>query len=86
MPGIDSGSGFGILEIAIMLGSLMMAGVLVLVFYVATDGARRRQEQRLSGMRDRAMGTAVMIQQRRQASAVRRDNENTLDMLVKRFM
>jgi tight adherence protein B len=84
MTGIDSG--FGILEFAIMLGALMMAGVFVLVFYVATDGARRRQEQRLSGMRDRAMGTAVMVQQRRQASAVRRDNENTLDVLVKRFM
>ena len=80
------GSEFGILEVAIMLGALMIAGVMVLGFYVVTDGARRRQEQRLTGMRDRAMGTAVMVQQRRQASAVRRDNENTLDMLVKRFM
>lgn len=86
MIGVESGGGFGILEIAIMFGALLMAGVMVLVFYVATDTQRRRQDQRLTGMRDRAMGTAITIQQRQQASAVRRQQDTTLDMLVKRFM
>ncbi|MPY75596.1 MAG: pilus assembly protein TadB [Alphaproteobacteria bacterium] len=86
MPGIDSGSGFGIFEVAIMLGALMMAGVMVMAFYIATDGARRKQAQRLSGMRDRAMGTAVLIQQRGQASAVKRQTDTSLDALVRRFM
>jgi tight adherence protein B len=76
----------GILEVAIILAALMMAGVLVLIFYIATDSGRRRQEQRLSGMRDRALGTAVAIQQTNQASAVKRDKDTSLDALVKRFM
>ena len=62
--------GIGILEIAIVLAALMMAGVFVMIFYVATDSGRRRQEQRVSGMRDRAMGTAIVIEQSNQASAV----------------
>lgn len=86
MDGIESG-GIGILEIAIMLGALLIAGVMVLAFHMVTDNARRRREQRLTSMRDRAMGTAVLVQrQRQQASAVRRHNENSLDALVKRFM
>jgi tight adherence protein B len=86
MIGAESGSGFGVLEVAIMLGALMMAGVLVVIFYVATDTGRRRQEQRLAGMRDRAMGTAITIQQRAQANAVKRDKDTSLDTLVRRFM
>ncbi len=83
---INSGSGFGGLEIAIMLGALLMAAVLVMIFYVATDNGRRRHEQRVASMRDRAMGAAVAIQQRAQTSAVRRDKDTSLDMLMKRFM
>ena len=86
MPGIDGGTGFGILEVAIMLAALMMAGILVLIFYVATDSGRRRQEQRVTGMRDRALGTAVVIERNSRTSAVRREKETTLDVLVKRFM
>ena len=86
MIGAESGSGFGVLEVAIMLGALMMAGILVVIFYVATDTGRRRHEQRLAGMRDRAMGTAITIQQRAQANAVKRDKDTSLDTLVRRFM
>ena len=86
MFGTDGG-GFGLFEIGILMAALMMAGVMVLGFYFATDTGRRRQEQRVAGMRDRAMGTAVIVEQRRnQASAVRRDSESALDILVKRFM
>lgn len=80
------GEGIGIMEIAIVLAALMMAGVLVLIFYVATDSGRRRQDQRVTGMRDRAMGTAMAIQNAAQASAVKREIDTTLDTLVKRFM
>lgn len=86
MPGLDSGSGFGILEVAIILAALMLAGVMVMIFYVVTDSGRRRQEQRVTGMRDRVQGTAVVVQRNRQASAVKRQNDTTLDELVKRFM
>jgi tight adherence protein B len=86
MPGLDGGSGFGILEVSIILAALMMASVLVLIFYVATDSGRRRQEQRLTGMRDRVLGTAVVIQRNSQASAVKRHTDSSLDVLVKRFM
>lgn len=78
--------GIGIIEIAIMLAALLMAGILVLIFYVATDSGRRRQEQRVSGMRSRAMGTAMAIEEAAQASAVKRNVDTTLDELVKRFM
>lgn len=80
------GEGIGAMEIAIVLAALMMAGVLVLIFYVATDTGRRRQEQRVTGMRDRAMGTAIAVEQLAQASAVKRETDTTLDTLVKRFM
>jgi tight adherence protein B len=78
--------GIGILEIAIVMAALMMAGVLVVIFYVATDSGRRKQDQRVTGMRDRAMGTAVAVEQIAQASAVKRETDTTLDTLVKRFM
>lgn len=78
--------GIGILEIAIVMAALMMAGIFVLIFYVATDSGRRRQDQRVTGMRDRAMGTAIAIEQSEQASAVKRETDTTLDTLVKRFM
>ena len=84
MPGLDSG--IGLLEVLIILAALMMAGVLVMIFYVATDSGRRRQENRLSGMRDRALGTAVMLDKPDAASAVKREIDTTLDALVKRFM
>lgn len=80
------GEGIGILEIAIVMAALMMAGVMVLIFYVATDSGRRKQDQRLLGMRDRAMGTTVTIDPTTQASAVKREIDTTLDALVKRFM
>jgi tight adherence protein B len=80
------GGGIGILEVAIMLAALMIAGVMVLGFYIATDSGRRRREQRVDAMRDRAMGTAVTLQQRDMASAVRRDRESALDILVKRLL
>jgi tight adherence protein B len=86
MPGIDGGSGFGVLEVAILIGALMMAGVMVLIFYVVTDSGRRRQDQRVTGMRDRVLGTAIVVQRNRQASAVKRQDESSLDELVKRFM
>jgi tight adherence protein B len=80
------GGGIGVMEIAIMMAALMVAGVFVLIFYVATDSGKRRQEQRLAGMRDRAMGTAVQLEESAQASAVKREIDTTLDTLVKRFM
>ena len=83
MPGLDGG--IGLLEILIILAALMMAGVLVMIFYVATDSGRRRQESRLTGMRDRALGTAVMLDAPGTASAVKREIDTTLDALVKRF-
>jgi len=86
MFGIDGGTGFGLLEVAIILAALMMAGVLVMIFYVATDSGRRHQEQRLAGMRDRAMGTTVFVEQDGKASAVKREVDTSLDVLVKRFM
>jgi tight adherence protein B len=86
MPGLDGGTGFGVLEVAIILAALMLASVLVLIFYVATDGGRRRQEQRLTGMRDRVLGTAIVLQRNNQASAVKRHTDTSLDVLVKRFM
>jgi len=86
MPGLDGGTGFGVLEVAIMLAALMIAGVMVLIFYVATDSGRRRQEQRLTSMRDRSLGTAVVIQRNSQATAVKRQTDTSLDVLVKRFV
>jgi tight adherence protein B len=80
------GGGIGILEVAIMLAALMIAGVMVLGFYIATDSGRRRREQRVVTMRDRAMGTSVTLQQHNLASAVRRDRESALDILVKRLL
>jgi tight adherence protein B len=80
------GGGIGILEVAIMLAALMVAGVMVLGFYIATDSGRRHREQRVITMRDRAMGTGVILQQHNLASAVRRDSESALDMLVKRLL
>jgi tight adherence protein B len=79
-------AGIGILEIAIVMAALMMAGVFVLFFYVASDSGRRRQEKRVAGMRDRAMGTAIAIEHASQASAVKRETDTTLDALVRRFM
>ncbi len=86
MPGLDGGSGFGILEVAIILAALMLAGVMVMIFFVATDSGRRRQEQRLTGMRDRALGTAIVIERDNRTSAVKRQTDTSLDVLVKRFM
>lgn len=86
MIGVESSSGFGAIEVIVMLGAFLLVAVLVLIFYVATDSGRRRHEQRLASMRDRAMGTAVAIQQRAQTSAVRREKDTSLDALVKRFM
>lgn len=78
--------GIGILDIALVLAALMMAGVFVLIFYEASDRGRRRQEKRVVGMRDRAMGTAIALKQSEQTSAVKRDVDSSLDTLVKRFM
>lgn len=78
--------GFGVLEIAILLGSLGMAGILVLIAYFATDRTQRRTQQRVTHTRDRAMGTAIVLDDSEQANAVRRENETFLDILAKRFL
>jgi tight adherence protein B len=63
----------------------MMAGILVMIFYVATDSGRRKQERRLTGMRDRALGTAIAVESGT-ASAIKHQTDTSLDALVKRFM
>ena len=79
--------GFGVLEIAILLGALGIAGIFVLIVYVATDRRQRRKQQRVTHTRDRAMGTAtVPTEEAQQASAVRRENETFLDIMAKRFL
>jgi tight adherence protein B len=76
----------GVLEVAIILAALMMAGVLVMIFHSVTDSGRRRREQRLTGMRDRALGMAAALQQTSKASAVKSEKDTSLDVIVKRFM
>ena len=79
--------GFGALEIAILLGALGIAGILVLIVYVATDRTQRRKQQRVTHTRDRAMGTATApSEETPQASAVRREHETFLDVMAKRFL
>lgn len=80
------GTGFGALEIGILLASLGLAATFVLIIAAGTDRTRRRQEQRLFNTRDRAMGSPIFGAEGETASAVRREKESALDILVKRFM
>lgn len=77
---------FGLLELGILAGALLIAGMLVGIVFVVTDGRRRNEERRLANTRNRAMGTGVIETTDEQASAVRRENETGLDALAKRFL
>ncbi len=77
---------FGLLELGILAGALLIAGMLVGIVVVVTDGRRRNEARRLENTRNRAMGTTILDEAGELASAVRRESETSLDVLVKRFL
>jgi len=78
--------GFGLLELGILAGALLIAGMLVGIVILVTDGRRRNEARRLENTRNRAMGTTVLDESGELASAVRRESETSLDVLAKRFL
>jgi len=77
---------FGMLEVAILVGALLLTAILVGIVFVVSDGRHRHEQRRLENTRNRAMGTGIIEESGEQASAVRRDKETGLDVLVKRFL
>lgn len=82
----DFSGGFGLLELGILAGALLIAGMLVGIVFVITDGRRRNEARRLANTRNRAMGATILDEAGELASAVRRESETSLDVLVKRFL
>jgi len=84
ISGVDSGlSG---IEIAIILSIMMMTMFLFVLLYFATDARARRRERRITELRERTIIATGGIELEGAASAVRRENESSLDALVKRFL
>lgn len=86
MIGYAGDDSFNTLEIAIMAGALLLTAALFLLVYFATDSVARRQKRRLQGVRERAVGSIIKNEDGNSASAVRREDDSILDMLVKRFL
>ncbi len=82
--GVDSGlSG---IEVAIILGILVMTMFLFLLLYFATDARTRRRERRITELRERTIAATGANELESAASAVRRENDSSLDSLIKRFL
>lgn len=79
-------SEFGLLEVSIFVGALLLAAILVGIAFVVTDGRHRHEQRRLENTRNRALGTGVIESSSEQASAVRRETETGLDVFAKRFL
>ena len=82
--GVDSGlSG---IEIAIILSVLVMTMFLFILLYFATDARTRRRERRITELRERTIAATGANELESAASAVRRENDSSLDSLIKRFL
>jgi len=79
-------SGLSSLEIAIIFSVLVMTSILFIILYFATDARARRRDRRITELRERNSAAIGSGDLEGAASAVRRENESSLDSLAKRFL
>jgi tight adherence protein B len=79
-------SGLTGIEIGIILSVLVMTMLLFFVVYFATDARTRRRDRRITELRERTLSATGSGELESSASAVRRENDSSLDSMVKRFL
>lgn len=86
MIGGTVNSGLSGLEIGIILSVLVMTMFLFFLLFFATDARTRRRERRINELRERTLISTGSGELESAASAVRRENDSSLDSLAKRFL
>ncbi len=79
-------SGLTGIEFSIILSILVMTMFLFFILFFATDARTRRRKRRITELGERTISATASGELESAASAVRRENESSLDSMVKRFL